>query len=249
MDTHDTSTKKPSVRRIHFLTPVLLQSLAWPFGRLALNFFTRLNLQGKENLKKAIAESRQRGVGVIFVLNHTHELDPVCVLVGTSPLSPLFPMFYLTHDREKYSDKKGLGWRRHLYSSPLFFTLWGAHPYIASQRDYQKSMPYHERILKMGKSVCIFPEGKIKEGTDSTPRKVRGGVAYLTEATNAVVVPVTISGIENISMSEFFTRKRTLKVVYGTPLHSDDINDTILPVPERYQHGAQKIMDIVHTSQ
>jgi len=235
---HNTDAHK--VRRIHLIMPAILQGIAWPFGRLALNFFTNLQIEGKENLKEAILESKKRKRGVIFAVNHTHELDPILSLVSIPPTSKLFPMFYVSHDRKKYADKKYFGIRSYIYSFPAFFSSWGAHPFISGQKDYTKSMPYHENLLRLGKSVCIFPEGKIKQSDDGV-RKVHGGVAYLAESVNAIIVPITISGADNMSITDFLTRKNHIKVVYGTPVNVNDILDKTLPIPECYQKAAEKI--------
>jgi len=215
--------------------------LAWPFGRLSVNFFTHLSIEGKENLRAAKAISRERGVGVIFAINHTHELDFLFPLVAIPPFSQLFPMFYVAHGSSAYSDNKGLGWRRYIYGLPAFLKSWGAHPYIPNQQDYTKSMPYHEKLLSLGKSVCIFPEGKIKkEGSEQT---IHGGVAYLAESTNAIIIPIVVTGARGMNNSEFFKRKRHVTISYKKPTNVSDVIDSTLPIPERYQKAAEVIMD------
>ncbi|QSH39594.1 1-acyl-sn-glycerol-3-phosphate acyltransferase [Candidatus Kaiserbacteria bacterium] len=232
-----------SIRKIQLLTPSLLQGFAWPFGRFAVHFFTHLTIEGKENIKKASHYRKQNDVGTIFVVNHTHELDFLFPLVGVSPLSSLFPMFYVAHARKKYSEKTGFGLRRYIYSFPAFLTSWGAHPYIADQKDYSKSMPYHEILLRNKKSVCIFPEGGIrKEGAD---RKIRGGVAYLAEATGAAILPIAISGAKGMNSRSFFKREKMITIKYLPPLFIKDIEDTTLPIPERYKDSAKKLMNII----
>jgi len=239
--TYDTDAHK--VRRMHLLLPAILQGLAWPFGRLALNFFTNLQIEGKENLKEAILESKKRKRGVIFAVNHTHELDPFLSIVSIPPTSPLFPMFYVSHDRKVYGNYKVFGIRRFIYGFPAFFTSCGAHPFISGQRDYTKSMPYHENLLNIGKSVCIFPEGKIKRNIDNNIYKIHGGVSYLAESTNSIIIPIHISGSNNMSTKDFFLRKNTVTVSYKAPIHINDIIDTTEPIPERYKNAAIKIMN------
>ncbi|MAZ67677.1 hypothetical protein CL652_02835 [bacterium] len=237
------SVNLPTVRQLHFWAPFILQGVAWPFGRFALDFFTRLKISGRENLTTAIRNSKERGVGVVFALNHTSELDILFPLVAISPLSPLFPMFYVTHGRSRYQKETAFGWRRHIYGLPAFLVSWGAHQYIAGQNDYSKALSYHERILKMGKSVCIFPEGKIRKGASG--ERAHGGVGYLSEATGAIVVPVAVSGASGMSVGDFLKRRRRLRISYGTPLTHHDIVDTSLPIPERYQTAAKEIMKTI----
>ena len=233
----------PIVRWIDLFTPALLQGTAWPFGRLAVNFFTHLEINGKENLVAAQKISKEHGIGVIFAMNHTHELDFLFPLVAVPPTSKLFPMFYVAHGRSVYSDNQGLGWRRYVYALPIFLKSWGAHPYIANQKDYTKSMPYHEELLKIGKTVCIFPEGKIKKNDGE--KKTHGGVAYLSETTNAFVVPISVSNAKGMKMSDFLKRKRYITISYGVPISPEKLLDATIPVPERYKKGAEKIMLII----
>ncbi len=225
------------ITRMHFIMPFVLQSIAWPLGRLALHFFVRLKVEGKENLEAA---AKKNNVGIIFAVTHTHELDAVMVLSGVLPFSKLFPMFYVTRNRKKYTTTQGFGWRSYLYSFPTFFSSWGAHQYIAGQRDYTKSMPYHELLLQHGKSVCIFPEGKIVDSQGV--RKMHGGVSYLSEKTNAFIVSVHISGVSNMNMSEFMTRKRRATIIYGAPVQAKNIINQSDPVPDRYQNAARLLM-------
>lgn len=231
------------IKKIQLISPIILQGLAWPLGRFAVNFFTRLEIKGWKNLKIAETSRRSNKVGTIFVVNHTHELDFLFPLVALYPWSSLFPMFYVAHSRKKYNEKKGFGLRRYIYGFPAFLTSWGAHPYIADQNDYAKSMPYHKNLLSKGKSVCIFPEGRIQK--DGVERKIRGGVAYLAEATGAIIVPVAISGAKGMNFSSFSKRERKIIVHYLKPLSTKDIMDTSLDVPERYKEAAEKIMDVI----
>lgn len=240
-----TTTHKFLVRPLQLITPALLQGAAWPFGRSALNFFTRLRIQGRENLERATAAAQQDAVGVLFAINHTHELDFSFPLVAIHPFSKLFPMFYVAHARERYSSTRTFGWRRFIYGLPSFLTSWGAHPYIAKQRNYELAMPVHVELLTRGKSVCIFPEGKIRK--DDNERRAHGGVGYLAEATNAVIVPVAVSGAHNMSVSDFFLRRRSLVISYGAPIRAAQLIDASESVPARYQTAAERIMEIIDT--
>lgn len=243
--TEHTPQNVPTIRRVHLVTPALLQGATWPLGRLALDFFTHLEITGREHLRDALRVSRARGRGVIFALNHTSELDFMFPLVALPPLTPLFPMFYVTHGRSRYLQKRDLGWRRYVYGLPAFLTAWGAHRYIAGQKNYARAMPHHVKLLRLGKSVCIFPEGKIKKKVGE--KRAHGGVGYLAEASGTVVVPIAVSGASRMSASDFLLRRRRLRITYGAPLHPHDIIDASLPVPERYQKAAERIMTIIDT--
>jgi len=244
--TQQTDFPKPAkVRWFHILMPSFLQGVAWPLGRFLVHYFTHLEITGKEHIQEAIREKKRRGTGVVLIINHTHELDFLFPLVGIPPFSNLFPMFYVAHGRKKYTEKTGFGLRRFIYGFPAFLTSWGAHPYIAGQKDYTKSMPFHENLLRAGRSVCIFPEGKLqKEGVVT---QARGGAAYLAEATNSILLPVMISGAKGMSFHDFLKRNRHITVSYGKPLAIKDVIDTSFPIPERYQKAAQHIIDTMYT--
>ena len=86
--------------------PAFLQGFAWPLGRFLVYFFTHLKVEGSDNLKEAYKGKKMRGTGIVFIINHTHELDFLFPLVGISPFSPFFPMFYVAHGRKNILKKK-----------------------------------------------------------------------------------------------------------------------------------------------
>ena len=237
-------SESPKVRRIYLISPALLQGISWLIGRGGLNFFAQLVVSGQDNVRTTTRLAQERGTGVIFALNHTHELDFSFPLAGVSPASPLFPMFYVAHGRSNYFKNTTLSWRRYIYGLPIFLTSWGAHPYQAGQKDYARALGYHARLLQLGKSMCIFPEGKIRE-EESRPT-AHGGLGYLAATTRALVVPVSVSGVHKMTTYEFLTRKRKLHIHYGKPLYPHDIIDFSLPIPDRYQKASQKVMGIIH---
>ncbi|PCI28309.1 hypothetical protein COB52_03860 [Candidatus Kaiserbacteria bacterium] len=215
----------------HFITPTILQGLVWPFIHLILDVFFRMSVEGKGNLKQAVNESKESGRGLLFVLKHRSEADFIFPLVGIPPFTHAFPMFYVSQDSTEYLLKKGFGWRRFFYATPYFLKAWGAYPYIAGQHDYSKSLVYFEELLNLGKSVCIFPEGKISKSGDGI-QEVHGGAGYLLEKTNAIVVPVSVT-----------KEKGKIRVEYGQSLSNDVLIDSLLPVPERYKETALKILN------
>ncbi len=153
--------------------------------------------------------------GVIFAANHSSELDPILVPAALPFLSPLLPIFYVSRPRVFY---KTSGWRQFLYGG-LLFKLWGAHsvrPAVGGA-DYAQSLAAHIQILKIGGSVLIFPEGR-KTRDGNIQREAHGGVAYLARTTGMPVVPVRIFGDFNMTLGDFFLRRRRIVVVFGTPI-------------------------------
>ena len=231
------------IRWWHLLAPTLYQGIAWPFVRLLLQVVLRPKVNGLENLEIAHRIRAREGIGVLFVMNHSNALDFVFPFLGVTPISTLFPLFFIARKSSLYHENKSLGWWKYLLSDGLL-SVSGAHPHYSGFKDYSKSLPLHVELLKSGASVCIFPEGKIRRVNKDYV--VHGGVGFLAEKTRALIVPVRITGVEHMTSRQFFTRKRTATVTYGTPLRPDDVLGHDDPVPERYQKAAARILDKIY---
>jgi len=239
----ETSIKPTFLQKIYFGVPAILQGLVWVIVKTALVAFGRLQVEGEENLKVAEMQLRDIDGGVIFVMRHTSALDFIFPLVSILPLSRLSPMFYVAHGRSKYSKNTGLKWMRHIYSLPFFLESFGAYPYISGQKDYAKSLVNFKKLLLLGKSVCIFPQGKIVT-SESGEEKVRGGIGYLIEATDSLIVPVSVTGLKDINLIRFLRREHKIKVSYGSVVRGKDLLDPSLVVPDRYQAAASESMKL-----
>jgi 1-acyl-sn-glycerol-3-phosphate acyltransferase len=135
---------------IKYTAPWLLQNLIWIPTRFFLYFFSHLRVTGLDNLKKI------RGP-VIFVSNHTSELDPILLPASLPFLSRFLPIFYVSREKTFYNQKVLL--KRLLYGG-FFFEAWGAYQAFVGLRDYEESLKNHIKILNAGHSLMIFPEGK-----------------------------------------------------------------------------------------
>ncbi|MAG12606.1 hypothetical protein CL630_02215 [bacterium] len=195
---------------LYYLFPYILQLFAWFPTRAAFEFFLRFDVRGLKNIKRL-----DRRKGVIFVANHADELDPIILRAALSPFSRLAPMFYAADEPRFF--KKKFGWRSFLYSSGIFFKLWGAYSVYTGLHDFEKSLINHVRLLQRGRLLAYFPEGGIPR--DGQMRKGKPGIGYLAHKTGAVVVPVGICGTFQISSHSFFSRQNTVRVVFGKPQH------------------------------
>ncbi len=196
--------------KAYFISPLILQSIAWTPTRLLLRMFVRFEIKGLEYLDGARAP-------FIFAPNHASELDPVLVPAGFDFFSQIGPIFYTSLPKKFYEH---LGWHRFFYGG-LFFKIWGAFPIKAGYKDYEKALSDHVAIIRDGGSVCIFPEGGMTK--DGTIGEGRGGVAYLSHATGAPIVPVGISGTFRLRLVDFFSRKKTISICYGKPMYADEL--------------------------
>lgn len=220
------------MNKFYLFSPLILQTLIWPITRPILLFFGHLKISGIENLNGV-----DRSKGVIFAVNHSNELDPILIPASLPFLSSFMPMFYTSRERAFY---KNSGWLQKIYGG-WFFKIWGAHSVNSGKKNYEISLSNHIEILKYGKSVCIFPEGK--KTLDGSLQKGRGGVAYISEKIDSVVIPVCISNIFKMSAKEFFSRKRHIIVSFGKPLYKRDIfADNKISGIDDYKIGTAVVM-------
>jgi len=166
--------------------------------------------------------------GVIFVSNHTSELDPVLVPVSLPFLSSLMPMFYTCREKSFYKDER-FGWKQHAYGG-IFFRIWGAYEVMVGQNDYELALKKHIEIMKDGHSICIFPEGRKNVNGDKI--EARGGVAFLSYRTGIPIIPVKINGA---------IEKKKITVTFGKPLFPKDIFPDLNKINPTKTHDDYKI--------
>ena len=216
------------------ITPFLLQILVYPFTWASLRFFAQIRILGKENI-------RGHKSGAIFAVNHSSELDPILIPATLNPFSRLMPMFYLARESSFYEKS---GFAKYFYSG-TFFKIWGAYPVtVGTGGDYEHALRHHIKILKRGKSICIFPEGgKTKNGEIGEGKP---GVAYLLWRTGRPVIPVAIRGHYQMSAHRFLARKHSITVSYGKPITKEELfgarADAISPTREELKVATQVIM-------
>lgn len=192
--------------------PRFLQTVVWIPARLALRFFTHLEIQNKKNLRGLKGP-------VIFASNHTSEMDVIMIPAALTPFSALFPIFYVARPKGKYHVSKGM--KSKIYGG-RFFQWWGAYPVVSGFKNYDTSLQLHRKILLNGRSLHIFPEGKL--ATDGVMAKeAHGGVAYLSWRTDTPIVPLKIDGTYESSADKFLKRKKFYSIRFGKPIYPKDI--------------------------
>ncbi len=215
------------MKRIYYVTPLILQSLIWIPIRFLFWLFIRFEVRGLEHLEK-ISEKK----GIIFASNHTSELDPIILPAGLPFLSRFMPIFYTSREKSFYIKS---GYRQNIYGG-VIFKLWGAHAVYSGLKDYEKSLVNHIKLLNAGKSLMIFPEGRISK--DGQIGEARGGVAFLSEITNCPIVPIHITGAYQITLKEILTRKRKVTLTFGESITIKKKEKAI----ETYKEIAEMIM-------
>lgn len=207
-----------------FLPPFFLQNLVWVPTRIFLKFFGHLEIIGLNNLDNLDGKA-------IFASNHSSELDPILLPASLPFFSRFSPIFYTSREKEFYDRRSFLKW---VFYREWFFEIWGAYRILVGKHDYEKSLKKHLKILNEERSLLIFPEGeKTKDGNLLTPH---GGMVYLARVSQAPIVPVSISGVFNIKLSDFLLRRVKIKITFNAPF---------IPLSDDYKGEAQKIMDVI----
>jgi len=218
------------MHRFFLVAPLVLQTVIWVPTRLFFKFFFHYKIKGLEHLNNV------KG-GVIFAMNHTNELDVFLIPSGLPFWSRFMPIFYTSRETSFY---KRSSWRQFFYGG-FFFKLWGAHMVHVGLNDYEKALETHIKLLKMGKSINIFPEGR--RTCDGLLHEGKPGIAYLMKAANVPVVPIGVCGIYEVSASEFWGRKRHVVVNFGKPLYFYDLFKGVHEVGhEDYKKATEHIM-------
>ncbi len=129
-----------------------------------------------------------------------------------------------------------------MFYGGIFFKAWASYPVYVGLHDYAKSLKNHIEIVKDGGSVCIFPEGKCS--SDGQINEARGGVAYLSYATRAAIVPTRFGGNFNLNFWDLFLRRRHLSISFGKPLYAMNEMNTSL-VDDDFKMYANFVMEKV----
>lgn len=219
-----------TTRKRDRLTMVFQLLLSIPV-RLGLIFFGTLSVSGKNNLR-----GLDRSKGVIFAANHNSQLDSAALPCSIPLASDLAPVYFVALESEKY---QGYPIGKYFYGGKLFELL-GAYSIKKGLKDYSSTLAKHIELLSQGKTVAIYPEGarvpSYKLG------EAHGGVAYLAKVSGAPIVPIAITGDEDIQIHQFFLFQRKLKIIFGAPMYFKDIDEPNLPEETRYHTAAQKVM-------
>lgn len=154
--------------------------------------YFRLSRQGRKN-------SRIKGATIVAA-NHRSFLDPF-VIGACLPWSK--PMNYVA--KVELFEKRWQG---------FFLVRLGAFPIRRGDAD-ELAIETAEMVLARGGSICIFPEGtRIRKGSLGRPRR---GVGRLALRSGAPVLPIAVSGSENVRRG-LKIRPRKVKIRIGRPM-------------------------------
>lgn len=229
------------MKSFFLLSPLLFQVTIWPITRFFLWFWGDLEVKGLENL-----DNLPKGRGVIFASNHSSEIDPFLPPASLPFMSRFIPLYYTTKERSFY-EKTGI---QQFFYGGFVFRFIGGCPVYSGMKNYEKSLVNHVQLLNEGHNLFVFPEGGITE--DGNLGEAHGGVAYLAEKTGSVVVPIGIYGVYGMSVLDFFSRKRNIKVIFGLPILQSElkinvssIDDSILSYKKEAEYIMNKIKNLM----
>ena len=181
------------------------------FSFLVLKIFTRLKIEGQENIKEV------EDGPVIFASNHNSFIDSgisaAVMPKNITYLKKIAPLRFLVMD--KYFSWKILPVR-------IFLEMMGAIKVKKAKVKLEDNSHLHEvlsepvKFLKQGGKIWIYPEGGFHK--DGTPKKIRIGVAFLRQQTEAPILPIRIIGkpiysLGNLSLEE--ASNEIMRSIYG----------------------------------
>jgi long-chain acyl-CoA synthetase len=105
---------------------------------------------------------------------------------------------------------------------------------------YRASLEYTGELLDEGFWILIFPEGEVSK--NGALQHFRGGTAFLSEQTGAVVYPVFIDGMQKLlPPGRYMPRRNTVHVNFGPPvIHRGEDTESYLVKIENAVRDLQK---------
>lgn len=187
------------IRRIFDVFPHM------PLSRIFFIF----DIQGLDNLNNIT-----RGAPVMFIANHISYFDQPAIYYS---LPPRIRYRTATAAWEEFFFKdtnliKRL-WKRFAYEyGTLFFNLFT----LPQERGFRKTLEHMGKLIDRGLNVLIFPEGERSHIATFLPFKQ--GLGLMVKELKVPVVPVKISGMENIfPVGAAFPKRGKVTVRFGKP--------------------------------
>jgi 1-acyl-sn-glycerol-3-phosphate acyltransferase len=172
--------------------------------RVVVRTFGRVEVEGREHLP---AEGP-----IVLVANHLHLLDPPLV-------SALVPRWVHTMAKRELFETPLIGW---------IFWAYGAFPVRRYSSD-MGALRVARNYLRNGDVVLMFPEGTRSHGEGIQP--ALPGAAMVALLAKAPLIPVAITGTEDIDVPSVFfrwivRRRPRVRVRFGEPfeLGAEDAN-------------------------
>lgn len=195
----------------------MIYRAAWILLKIAFHALLRWRITGSDHVPK-------RGP-VILASNHISNLDPPVVGVGIWR-----PCAFMA--KEELFSNRFFGWLiRNLNAFPVKRGT-------ADRASLKKAL----EVLEQGRSLVMFPEGTRSESGELQEPEM--GVGMIAYRSGAPVVPVYVSGTNEVMPKGGGIKLRQIRVRYGAPLHFVAPEGT-RPGREEYESAAQRIMEAI----
>jgi len=173
-------------------------------GYLGLQGLTTLLFRPLFLVRRVGARSALPPGGLLLCPNHESYLDPALVQLALPRRRLTFVM------------------TNAFYGAPYvraFFRLVGAIP-VAPGRLAWDSVRRAAALLRMGRAVVVFPEGRLSRTGEMGP--AQRGVAVLARAGHAQVLPVAIAGSRRAwPRGAHWLRRANVRIAVGEPMRFD----------------------------
>lgn len=178
------------------MLPYIAQKIAWIKGKILLNLFFHVRVEGKEHLKGLTPPC-------LITPNHRTYLDHFFILSALPFRSPLIPIRAMAFDSLYHNIFLKIG-----------LSLLGAFP-ARKGEGIDVSLEKPAQLLKDGYAVAIYPEGKrMHDALFGEPRR---GAALLALRTGAPIAPVALIGFEGgMKLRDWLTRAK-VTIRFGEP--------------------------------
>jgi len=182
--------------RFSDILPFVFYNLFWLPFKVILDFFFRIEVDSKEDLKNLEGP-------LIIASSHASWTDSFIIGICFSFCAKVCPIRY------------AVLWK-YYYFPPFTLLLWlsGNFP-IRKGLGLDKSLAAPIEILKKGGCVGIFPTGKRTRLWHKEAPKPKRGVVYLSAKTRVPILPIKIEGNLGMKFRRFLLRKYRIKVKIG----------------------------------
>lgn len=176
--------------------PYIAQKIAWIKGKILLNLFFHVRVEGRKNLKELKPPC-------LIASNHRTYLDHFFILSALPWRSPLIPIRAMAID----------SLYRHVIIK-FFLNLFGAFP-ARKGEGIDVSLAIPTQLLKEGATIGIYPEGH--RAHDKLFGEPRRGAALLALRTGVPVLPAILVGFEGgMKLYHWLTRASVI-IRFGDP--------------------------------
>lgn len=177
----------------------------------------RMEYKGLENVPKDRSD-------YIVAINHTCSLDPIFVALPKN-----VPPLHFMGKVELFKNPFAAWFLTHMHAFP-----------VKRGKGDTSAIDYGIKIIEEKHVMAICPEGRRVKDKDGVPQRAKSGVAIISKATGASVLPVAICCDGKIKAGKKVT------ICYGKLLSQEDMGlDKEEIGPHDIKHAAVTVMDSV----